>query len=483
MRVEFGEWLPDYQDYENPGATIAKNVIPAAQSYLQFEGLSAFSDAMNAYARGAITVRDVDGNVYSYAGTGTKLYELAATVGDVSRLVGGDYTTDAIDGWEFVQWDNQVIGTNYADAVQNITIGGANFAALSGSPPRARHIAVVKDFVVLGNLNDGNALPNRLHWSAFDDETGWTAGTNQSDFQDLKGSGGWIKRVFGGEYGTIFQEFAIWRMTFVGGDAIFAFDKVEPERGLIASKAAAQFGRMIFYLGQDGFYMLADGVESIPIGHEKVNRYFFADIDNSNLHRICSAVDPTRNIVLWAYPGAGNSGGTPNKILIYNWVVKKWSFVELDVEFIFSSATFGFTLEDLDAFGTLETLPYSLDSRAWTGGNVLMGGFDTSHQLSYFNGSALTAVLETKELGTTGRNQVTMVRPIVHGNSATTTVQVGHRNTLNSSFSYSTTVTLNTTGIANVRKNARYHRIRCNIAGGFDHASGVEVEFNNRGRR
>ncbi len=483
MRIEFGEWLPDYPDFENPGATIAKNVIPAAKSYLQFEGLSTFSDAMDAYARGAITVRDNSGNVYSYAGTETKLYELAAVVADRSRSSGGAYTTEALDGWEFVQWDNQVIATNYADVIQNITIGGSNFAALAGTPPRARHIAVVKDFVVVGNLFEGSALPNRVQWCEFDDETGWDEGTNQSDFQDLKGTGGWIQRLFGGEYGTIFQEFAIWRMTYVGGDAIFAFDKVEPERGLLAPRAAVQFGRMIFYIGQDGFYMLADGVESIPIGHEKVNRYFFNDVDNSYLHRISSAVDPVRNIVLWAYAGAGNTGGNPNKILIYNWVVKKWAFVEIDVEFIFSSATFGQSLEDLDALGTLETLPFSLDSRAWTGGNVTMGGFNTSHQLAYFNGTPLTATVETTELGDTGRTQLTMVRPIVQGNSASITIQNGSRNTQNESFSYSASVSLNTTGIANVRKNARFHRVRCNITGGFDHASGIDVEFNQRGRR
>ena len=28
MRIKFGEWLPDLADFENPGSTLVKNVIP-----------------------------------------------------------------------------------------------------------------------------------------------------------------------------------------------------------------------------------------------------------------------------------------------------------------------------------------------------------------------------------------------------------------------------------------------------------------------
>jgi hypothetical protein len=29
IKIPFGEWLPDLPDYQNPGVTVAKNVIPA----------------------------------------------------------------------------------------------------------------------------------------------------------------------------------------------------------------------------------------------------------------------------------------------------------------------------------------------------------------------------------------------------------------------------------------------------------------------
>ena len=42
-----------------------------------------------------------------------------------------------------------------------------------------------------------------------------------------------------------------------------------------------------------------------------------------------SAVDPINKIFYWAYPGAGNLGGVPNRMLAYNWALDRWSLIEL----------------------------------------------------------------------------------------------------------------------------------------------------------
>ena len=43
MQLPFGEWLPDLPDHVNPGATQAKNVFPAVNSYRPFKGISVTS--------------------------------------------------------------------------------------------------------------------------------------------------------------------------------------------------------------------------------------------------------------------------------------------------------------------------------------------------------------------------------------------------------------------------------------------------------
>ena len=486
--IPFAEWLPDLPDYKNPGATVAKNVVPLAMSYGQVRSKSAVSSALGAYARGGIGVRDSAGDSYLYVGTGVGLYQLnASNAWDDVTNTGGAYTTASDGGWEFAKWGEKIIATNFADNPQIITIGGANFADLSGSPPKARHVAVVGNFVVLGNTYDAVDfnVPNRVRWSAIEDEAGWTTGTSQSDYQDLLGGGGWVQRIIGGEYGLVFQERSIWRMTYVGTPTVFQFDNIEPELGTRAAGSVIQYGRRVFYLGQDGFYMLMDGTQSMPISANKVSQWFFDDLDSTYEYRISAAVDPEQTLVYWSYPGTGNTAGTPNKLIVYNWTTQRWSYVEIETETLVQMQSYGYTLEDLDAFGDLDTLPFSLDSRVWNGGSFALGLFSTDHKLAYMAGTALSAVIETGEVQFfPGRKSLLCcARPIVEGSSATATVQIGTRDTLSGSVSWTSAASLSADGKASVRAGARYHRIRCNISGGFDHAQGVEFDAKQAGRR
>ncbi len=183
--IPFGEYLPDLPDLANPGATVAKNVIPHANSYLPLKALSTNSDALTAFCRGAYAATDKALVVYNFAGDATKLYSLASqTHSDVSSTT---YTTAAGENWSFVKWGEKIIATNFTDVPEITTLGAANFTNLGGSPPRARHVGIVRDFVVFGYLKEsGTVYPNRVRWSGIGDETAWAvSATTQSDFQDI----------------------------------------------------------------------------------------------------------------------------------------------------------------------------------------------------------------------------------------------------------------------------------------------------------
>lgn len=61
----------------------------------------------------------------------------------------------------------------------------------------------------------------------------------------------------------------------------------------------------------------------------------------------------------------------------------RWSQGEVNTELVLRTLSQGFTLDQLDSFGNLDALAYSLDSRAWTGGEFKLGAFDTSHRLNF----------------------------------------------------------------------------------------------------
>ena len=208
INLKFGSWMPDQPDYHSGGATEAKNVIPFANSYLPLKAVTQITDAIDARARGAISVRDSSGQAYLFTGDATKIYSLSADVHtNISKS--GNYSISEEENWEFIKFGETVIAISIDQTTQSITLGGSLFADLAGSPPKARHGAIVANFVVLGNINDGTARPNRVKWSGINSSTSWAdSATTQSDYQDLfsnelKG-GGDIQAITGGEYGNVF---------------------------------------------------------------------------------------------------------------------------------------------------------------------------------------------------------------------------------------------------------------------------------------
>lgn len=471
--IPFGEWLPDLPAYENPGATEAKNVYPALNSYRPIGALANVStNAIDAQCLGAAAFKDKTGDVHTVAGDATKLYLMAGTTwADQSKAAG--YSLGIDQRWRFEQFGNYIIATNGFDPIQKFDTTLANpFEDLGGSPPTARFLAVVRDFLVAGYV-DGEG--NVVRWPSINNPESWDIGTSQADQQVLP-SGGPVTGLFGGEYGLIFQERKITRMTYVGAPLIFQFDAIEENHGCREPNSAAQYGKFVFYLSHNGFY-LCDGASSRPIGDQKVDRYFFSDFDEDYPFNITAAIDPVNKLYVVAYPGAGNSGGLPNKLLIYNWAIDRWSRAEANVNHFLTSLSPGYTLEGLDAVSaSVDALPYSLDSPFWKGGKLQLGAFGTTHFLQTFSGSNLAAILETTEGEPTPgtRTRIRFTRPLVDTSSAT--VQVGHRARLADSVTWEPASSVNARGRSATRVYDRYMRARVNIEAGasWTHAQGVD---------
>jgi len=479
----FGEYLPDLPRLGNPGCLVAKNSIPSGMGFKQLNGLNVYSDALTARPQGSISCLDKSGNVYNFAGDASKLYEMSSAAwSDKSK--GGGYTTGIEEVWSFAKEGDVVVATNITDNPQAITLSGANFADLGGAPPKARFAAFSNNHLLLANVNDSidGVVPHRVWNSAIGDHTGWTQGTSQCEYNTLQGNGGWIYGLVGGEYAVIFQEKAIIRANYLGYGSIFQYDEIQGGHGTTASNSIIRLGNNIYYFSDDGFRMF-DGAQSVSIGKNKVNETIIADLDQSYIYRISGQIDPVKSLIIWAYPGQGNVNGRPNKLVIYDYINQKWSHGELEIELLHYALGEGYTLEQLDAFGTVDTLPASLDSRIWTGGNTLLSAFDSDFKLNYFTGSALNAEFETAEmeLNKGWRTKLKEIRTLI--DTGTHTVKVKSRNNQADSIITGSSITKSTSGRFPARNNARYHSIVTTVTGGFDSATGVDIDSVKGGKR
>lgn len=482
--LPFGEYAPDQPDL-GAAARLVKNCIPQSGHYAPFHALAGTSNALNGAIIGAYSTKTNSSDPQTFAGTSTKLYKLSGSVwDDVSKA--GDYSTSSGNFWRFAAFGERIIATNYTNAVQSYIVGtSTDFADLGGSPPKARDVAIINEFVVLANTEEsGTAYPRRVRWSGINNPTSWTASAaTQSDFQDLLGDGGINQRILGfQQYGLIFQERAIWRMNYQGSPLVFSFEIVENARGTRFPNSVVADGSAVYYLAQDGFYVF-DGAKSVPIGEGKVDEFVLNDINLSFVERVIAAVDPSRQIICWLYQSV-DSGTVPNKLVVFHKPTGRWTLIEQNAYYIWSALSQPVSIDALDAIypSGLDSIPISLDAAELSGGTPALAAFDSTFKSGYFNGTQLTATLTTAEaqLSDGFRAVVTGVIPIVQGGVSTVTIKFRNLQSENVSAS-STQGTSSITGEAPFLVDARYHRAEVELSGAWQRAIGVRVRFEDSG--
>jgi len=494
--IKFGQLQSDLPAYQNSGALKVDNVIPLKEGYKSLPGFQALSSqGLTGGAVGLFSSFQASG-VTNYGGDATKLYQMNSSQVFVDISKSGGYnnstTSNARDFWNFTQFGTNIIATNHADNIQKFNQGtDSAFSDLVSL--KAKYITVINNFVVSGYTTEsGTEYNQRVKWSGLNDSSTWTPSqATQSGFQDIVGEHGNLVGIVGGENsGIIFFEKAIYRMSYVGTPLIFRFDKISDNIGAFCDKSIVSFGSMIFFLAQDGFYMLSGGQKLVPIGNGKVDNFFYDDL-SSNLDGICSAIDPNNSIVVWSYRGSDATSTTTinNKLIIYNYSVDKWSTGSgLDLQFISTASQEAFTtVESLDVLGNLDNLPKSLDSYFYGEGIVGLAGFNSENKFGKFIATSLSATVDTTEFeGVEGRrSSIINVRPIVDSeeDSATVTVTPITRASQLDNISVGTAVSTQDSGDCPVRSNSRYHRIRVSVTGNFKTMSGVDIEARPEGKR
>jgi hypothetical protein len=461
--ISFGEWLPDQPALNNPGLTEANNVIATPGHYRPYQPLvsAGFNSTLPAQARGAFYAIDATFGPRLYAGTAESLYMQTAT--SMALRTGASLTSNTIFDWQFCQYRNIVFAAN-KDNTMFHTVGAAtNFA--TSAAPKAFAVGSVGQFVVVGQITDASstARPSTIRWSAVDDPTNWptpnsaTAIATQAGEQELNSAFGSVHAIVGGDqFGLIFQDNGITRMTYVGPPVVFQFDEISESRGSWLAQSVVKAGNVTYFLAADGPFV-TDGVSTKQLGEGKVDRTFVSGLLTGGA--ITRGVfNQATNCVFWSF--ADTATTVANRVFSYN-IDTGW----------FTRANQQLACVETSNHGAIYG-PYA---------------YNTSNVLCSWNSTATaqqsigTATIATGdiELIPGGRAHVDGIKPNIEssGTAPAITVRVGSRNDLATTPSYTATTTPTTrTGYADFRVDAKYHRAEVQIVGNFEKASGLVVK-------
>jgi hypothetical protein len=468
--IIFKEWLPDLPDLNNPGLTEATNVIPLHGTYECYRPLNGTgtANALSGTVNGAFMARaSVAGTViYASADAGASNFLFrhngaAWATASATRAAIADHHTS------FAQFEDLVLATDISGGLNVHTAGSAaTFTAVSLSEP-AQHVGVIGQFAVLGNFfGTTTANAASIRWSSIGDPLLWptpgsaTAIATQSGDHFFQAERGNVTAISGGDqFGLVFQQGAINRMTYVGGNVVFQFDVVDAQRGAFFPNSVVRAGGLTYFIARSGFFV-TDGVTVKEISRDKISTTFLAAAISSTPHRVRGAYDGRRNLIYWSYQESSLIEEMQDRIVIYDPATERFTLANDLVSSIFTSRE-GLRPGPIPSFD----------------GPPM--GFMSNGTLGSFSGTPGTAILTTGEMEPNpgGYTEAFGIKPLVDASLNAITIAMGTRNDQFTAVSYSADQTANSrSGFANFRTSARYHRARLTIAGTFNAAQGLEYQ-------
>jgi hypothetical protein len=427
--LQFGPWLPDGADvafgvqgqYTATPVPLADclNVYYAQGAYRSLPSFAATTGgALAAKALGVWTALDSSGNPQIYAGSGSDLYHWTGSAWASVSSSAGAYS-GALH-WSFATLAGLVLAADGIHSLQDITIGGANFAAIA-SAPVGNVLGVINQFLFVGDITTPTAFPYRVQWSALGDPTQWptpltdAAIAAQSSYEDLDQEFGQVLFIGGGpQLGVILQRNGVTRASYQGGDTVFSFLPIERKRGVIARGAAVQAGAVTHFISDDGFWA-TDGSQSVPTGtgqNAALDKWFWSNVNQAALDTIQGGWDANLQCVVFAIPTGSNT--LPDTLLKLNPQSGQWTKSAIATEMLWSDSD---------------------------GKRHRLGVFNQSHALGYLTGASASGYCETYDMSFVDQlgRHVSAVTPHIQCTDSPT-VRVGTKQALDDVVTYTSDV-------------------------------------------
>ncbi|MGY2052411.1 hypothetical protein [Methylobacterium sp. JK268] len=488
--VPLPAYAPDIASLDAASAAIALNVVPRADGYGPVLGPAPLSAPLPDDCRGFVAVVSPRFGTWTYfAGTRTRLYRYNTTTtgwDDVSGRSGGLPDGDV---WQFALYGSRLVALHLGIPPQVMDIDKDHgFRDLGGGPPRARTVGIVGEFLVLAGLY---GAPNAIQWSDLGNPEFWTPGLrtagHTADGQQFP-DGGAVTGFSGGEFGVVFQERAIRRLTFSpGSPEVFDTSIVEEARGCVAPWALVKVGPRTFFLDQDGFYEFTGGV-SAPIGAERVNRTFLAAVDPNRKSSTLAVRDVYGPRVFFLYRTAGADRARKSLLdaaLCYDWQLDRWSALALPVLAGMATATPPASLDALT--GSIDAMTISFDDPSYAGGIPALGFMGSDNRLSLLTGPPLEATVTTADTMLARPNRAFARGVRLDSDAEDWRAAVATRETLQRSAApaWKPETAPTVERFAPCRASGRYHRIKVRIPAGTDwtYAKAVEIDATAEGMR
>lgn len=448
--------------------------------------------ALSATCVGAVTIEQLNGTKRTFAGTTTKLYELAGNAWTDRSRGGGAYTAGST--WNFTQYEDMTIATNDVAVIQFSSSGA--FADLT-SAPRASIVEVANNQVFAFDTNDATYGDDSNRWwaAAQGNPGSWTASiaTQAVSGTLTETEGGITAARPHGQDMIAFKAGSTYLGRYFGPPVIWGFVPIADEIGSVSHKGTVVVGRdgaMIFFMGRDDFYVY-NGSVPVSVGQDIRDFFFDSEIDKDNFDKVEAAVDRDNKLIYWFYPSAEAGTGKLDRFVVYDYQRKRWGIgprgvhatalsIEAVLEYIRATGpTYGTLGNAYATYADLPAIPYN--SSFWISSVRRVGIFNDSHVLQTMDGPALISSIILWDIGDDNKySWMSRARPRFN-KAPSSAVQVNsYRDHTGEDFVSSSATSSLSGGKFDFERSARWHSLRQTYSGDVE-LIGVDISVEEDG--
>jgi hypothetical protein len=119
----------------------------------------------------------------------------------------------------------------------------------------------------------------------------------------------------------VLTDVSAYSMQFLGPPFTFGINLISENITVMAPNAAKAVDDMVFWMGQDDFYMYNGQVQKMPCS---IKSYIFNDFNASQSEKVTAGLNSSFNEIWWFYPSSDSAEN--DRYAIYNYVEQVWYY-------------------------------------------------------------------------------------------------------------------------------------------------------------
>lgn len=312
-------YAPDLDPTTPDILTTCDDYVPTVRGYEAMGEDNARTPALPGQSRGLYMGMKLDGTTRLFAGQDTSIQELSSGAW-ASR---GTYASNTTDKWQFAQFGDASLAVRPDVNLQQST--STTFSTISGAP-KAKAMAVCMGFVMLGNYNDGSAVPDGWICSGIYNHTTWTPSVAtqcaNGRLFDTPGEITAIHRL--GDDLVFFKKESCYHARFVGPPVIWEIRLISPTIGCASPDGVCNIGGALVWASGNDFWLYNGSSLPQSIG-DGVRETWRSEAFPVYLNRMIVRHDPENFRAFFWYVTLDNTvNGKPDKYLCYNYRSNLW---------------------------------------------------------------------------------------------------------------------------------------------------------------